>query len=101
MDDGKEYKIQDLTLVQLNFFLVFYFEIITDSWEVVKKYTGRSLEPFPQPPPLLASSITVAHYQNQEIGIGTSHQAYSYFISYIYTNLHVCVCVHFYYMCSL
>lgn len=48
--------------------------------------------PFLQPPPVLTSCTIIIQHQNQEVGIGTIHRAYSVFTNYACTR--VCVCVY-------
>lgn len=86
------------SIVHVNFMLIslssflkkkYYFEIVIESQESMKKYTEMFYAPF-NPPPVLTSCITIVKYQRQEIDMSIMHRAYSYFTKYVY----MCVCVY-------
>lgn len=59
---------------------------------------GQGRPAYSQSSPMFMSYITIGPYQNQEIGIGTIHRAYSDFISLLCTHL---LCMYFYPTLSL
>lgn len=72
-------------------FLTFCLEMIIDSQEVARKCARKSQDSFPQPPPKSASCINQVQYQNQEMGIGTLHRAYSDHTGYTHPCPHTLV----------
>lgn len=69
------------------------FEVIVDSQEGAKKYTGRPGAPFSTSPPVLTCCMTIVRHQHQDTNGGRTHGARSGFPSYMCTHSCACMCV--------
>lgn len=86
------------SIVHVNFMLTslssflkkkYYFEIVIESQESMKKYTETVYVPF-NPPPVLTSCIAIVKYQRQKIDMSIIYRVYSDFTK----DVCMCVCVY-------
>lgn len=84
--------------VRCHFFLTFCFEVIIDSYDLIKKCTGKFYAPIPQSPPVLSTYTILVQYKKQKVDVEFIQIS---LVIHALVFVYLCHSMQFYHMCSL